>query len=85
MVPTIKESIKQAQEAFSEIDMKELNKKIQQSITLVKKQFDSLNKSNKSNEIKLKVNNKEAQKQISQVEKQIDSLQKKTAQRKYYK
>lgn len=82
MAPAIREQLKQVQEAFSKIDMKEFNNKVKQSMILVRKQVNNLKKSNKGNEIKLKVNNKEAQKQISQVKKQIDSLQKKTTKRK---
>lgn len=77
IVPTIKQSMKQAQEAFSKVDTKAMTNKLNQSIQFVKKKIQDLRKSSKNNEIAIKVNNKEAQKQISQVQKQIDSLQEK--------
>ncbi len=82
LAPAIKQAMKQAQEALSKVDMKEFNKKLNQSTELVKKQVNNLKKASKNNQIKLVVNNKEAKKQISQVKKQIESLQKKTTERK---
>lgn len=81
LAPQIKQAMKQAQEALSKIDMNEFNKKLKQSMSLVKKQVDNLKSSSKNNEIAIKVNNKQAKKQIGQVEKQIESLQKKTTKR----
>ena len=43
-LPAIKEVMKQAQEAFSKVDMKEFQKNINQSFMLVKKQLANLKK-----------------------------------------
>lgn len=85
LAPEINKQIQQVQRSFSRIDMKSFNKKIQQSLTLVKKQVSYLKNSSKSNQIKLTVNNKQAQEQISQLKKQIGSLQQKTRARKVNK
>lgn len=77
MLPAIKEKMKQVQEAFSKIDTKEMQNKVQQATNYVKKRVQDLKQSSKNNEISIKVNNKDAQKQISQIQKQIDSLQEK--------
>lgn len=70
--------MKQTQEAFSKVDMKAFNKKVQQSAVLVKKQISNMKKASQNNEIAIKVNNKDAQKQISQTKKALDSLKKQT-------
>lgn len=77
IVPNIKKQMKQVQEAFSKIDTKEMQNKVQQATNYVKKRVQDLKQSSKNNEISIKVNNKDAQKQISQIQKQIDSLQEK--------
>lgn len=77
MLPAIKEKMKQVQEAFSKIDTKEMQNKVQQATNYVKKRVQDIKQSSKNNEISIKVNNKDAQKQISQIQKQIDSLQEK--------
>lgn len=68
--------MKQAQEAFSKVDMKEFNKKVQQAAQLAKKQLQDLKKSSDNNQIKIKVTNAEAIKQIRQVKKELEALQK---------
>ena len=77
MLPAIKKQMKQVQEAFSKIDTKEMQNKVQQATNYVKKRVQDLKQSSKNNEISIQVNNKDAQKQISQIQKQIDSLQEK--------
>lgn len=77
IVPNIKKQMKQVQEAFSKIDTKEMQNKVQQATNYVKKRVQDLKQSSKNNEVAIKVNNKDAQKQISQIQKQIDSLQEK--------
>lgn len=77
IVPNIKKQMKQVQEAFSKIDTKEMQNKVQQATNYVKKRVQDLKQSSKNNEIAIQVNNKDAQKQISQIQKQIDSLQEK--------
>lgn len=77
IVPNIKKQMKQVQEAFSRIDTKEMQNKVQQAINFVKKKVQNLKQSSKNNEVAIKVNNKDAQKQIFQIQKQIDSLQEK--------
>jgi len=77
ILPTIKQSMKQAQEAFSKVDTKTMTNKLHQAVNFMKKKMQDLKKSNENNEIAIKVNNKDAQKQISQIQKQIDSLQEK--------
>lgn len=77
MAPAIKKAVKDAQEAFSNVDTKSLGKKINQAGLLVKKKIQDMRKSAENNNINLKINNKEAQKQISQIQKQIDSLNEK--------
>lgn len=77
MLPTIKKTMKQAQEAFSKVDTKVMTNKLHQAVNFMKKKMQDLKKSSESNEISIKVNNKDAQKQITQIEKEIDSLQKK--------
>lgn len=83
MTPVIKEKMKQIQEIFSKIDMKEFQKNINQSLILVKKQLENLKKSSKDNQIKIKVTNAEAIKQIRQVKKELDALDKQHTSRKY--
>lgn len=77
ILPTIKQAIKQAQEAFSKVDTKTMTNKLHQAVNFMKKKMQDLKKSSENNEIAIKVNNKDAQKQISQIQKQIDSLQEK--------
>ena len=77
MLPTIKKTMKQAQEAFSKVDTKVMTNKLHQAVNFMKKKMQDLKKSSENNEISIKVNNKDAQKQIPQVQKQIDSLQEK--------
>lgn len=76
-LPAIKQTIKQAQEAFSKVDTKAMTNKLQQTVNLTKKKMQNLKKSSENNEIAIKVNNKDAEKQISQLEKEINSLQSK--------
>lgn len=76
-LPNIKQTIKQAQEAFSKVDTRAMTNKLQQAVNLAKKKMQNLKKSSENNEIAIKVNNKDAEKQITQLEKEIDSLQKK--------
>lgn len=82
MLPIFKETMKQAQEAFSKVDTKAMTNKIRQAVNIMKKKMQDLKKSSENNEISIRVNNKEAQKQISQIQKQIDSLQEKINARK---
>lgn len=77
MLPVIKNTMKQAQEAFSKVDTRAMTSKLHQAVNFMKKKMQDLKKSSESNEIAIKVNNKDAQKQISQIKKQIDSLQEK--------
>lgn len=76
-LPAIKKVMKQAQEAFSKVDMKEFSRKVNQAGVLIKKKAQEMRKSLENNNIKIRINNEEAQKQITQIEKEIDSLQKK--------
>ena len=76
-LPAIKQTIRQAQEAFSKVDTRAMTSKLHQAVNFMKKKIQNLKKSSENNEIAIKVNNKDAQKQISQVQKQIDSLQEK--------
>lgn len=75
-LPAIKQVMKQAQETFSKIDMKEFQKAIDKSLTLVRKQLRELKRSSENNEIKIKVTNADAIKQIRQVRKELEALQK---------
>lgn len=77
ILPTIKQSMKQAQEAFSKVDTKTMTSKLHQAVQFMKKKIQNFKKSTENNGIAIKVNNKDAQKQITQLEKEIDSLQKK--------
>lgn len=77
ILPTIKQTMKQAQEAFSKVDTKTMTNKLHQAVQFMKKKMQDFKKSSENNEIAIKVNNKDAQKQISQIQKQIDSLQEK--------
>lgn len=76
-LPAIKQTMKQAQEAFSRVDTKTMTNKLHQAVSFMKKKMQDLKKSSQNNEITIKVNNKDAQRQISQIQKQIDSLQEK--------
>ena len=82
IIPAIKQSMKQAQDAFSKVDTKTMTNKLHQAVNFMKKKMQDLKKSSENNEIAIKVNNKDAQKQISQIQKQIDSLQEKINARK---
>ena len=82
-LPTIKQVMKQAQEAFSKVDMKAFQKNINQSLLLVKKQLANLKKSSENNQIKIKITNAEAIKQIRQVKKELDALHKQHTARRY--
>lgn len=82
MLAIFKETMKQAQEAFSKVDTKAMTNKIRQAVNIMKKKMQDLKKSSENNEISIRVNNKEAQKQISKIQKQIDSLQEKINARK---
>lgn len=77
ILPTIKQTMKQAQEAFSKVDTKTMTSKLHQAVQFMKKKMQDFKKSTENNEVAIKVTNKEAQKQISQIQKQIDSLQEK--------
>lgn len=77
IVPAIKEQLKQIQESFSKVNVKNMQNKVQQAVQIVKKRLQDFRKSNTNNEIAIKVNNKEAEKQITQLQKQIDSLNEK--------
>lgn len=81
-MPELQKLIKQMQEAFSKVDMKEFNKKVQQAVKLAKKQLQDLKKSSDNNQIKIKVTNANAIKQIKQVRKEIEALNKETRERK---
>lgn len=81
MLPAIKKAMKEVQESFSKVDIKEFNNKIKQSAVQAKKQIDNIKKSTKNNEIAIKVSNKEAKKAISQTKKSLDSLKKHTTSR----
>lgn len=76
-LPAIKQTMKQAQEAFPRVDTKTMTNKLHQAVSFMKKKMQDLKKSSENNEIAIKVNNKDAQRQISQIQKQIDSLQEK--------
>ena len=82
IIPAIKQSMKQAQDAFSKVDTKTMTNKLHQAVKFMRKKMQDLKKSSENNEIAIKVNNKDAQKQISQIQKQIDSLQEKINARK---
>lgn len=82
MIPAIKKIAKQIQEELLKVDMKEVSKKINQSLMLVKKQLQDLKKSSENNEIKIKVTNADAIKQIRQVKKELDSLHKQQTSRR---
>jgi hypothetical protein len=77
MIPSIKKTLKQAQDNFSNIDMGAFNQKVSKAVKTVRDKIQNLKRSNTNNEISIKVNNKETSKQISQIEKQINSLQEK--------
>lgn len=77
IVPAIKEQLKQVQESFSKVNVKNMQDKVQQAVQIMKKRLQDFRKSNTNNEVAIKVNNKDAKKQISQIQKQIDSLQEK--------
>lgn len=77
IVPAIKQSIKQTQEAMSKINTDTMSNKVSKAVQLIKNKIQDLKQSSKNNEISIKVNNKDAQKQITQIQKQIDSLQEK--------
>lgn len=80
-LPATKKVMKQAQEAFSKVNMKEFNNKVKQSAVQVKRQIEDIKKATKNNEISIKVNNKDAKKTISQTQRALDSLKKQTTSR----
>lgn len=82
IIPAIKQSMKQAQDAFSKVDTKTMTNKLHQAVKFMRKKMQDLKRSSENNEIKIKVNNKDAQKQISQLQKKIESLQEKINARK---
>ena len=77
ITPAIKQSMKQAQEAFSKVDTKAMTNKLHQAVQFMKKKIQDFKKSTENNKVAIKVNNQDAKKQISQIQKQIDSLQEK--------
>lgn len=77
IAPAIKKEIKKAQEAFSEINTKEMTNKIHQATIIAKNKIKDFKKSIENNKIAIKVTNEDAKKQISQLEKEINSLQEK--------
>jgi len=79
LAPQIKQTMKQVQESFSKVDMKEFNKKVQQSMENLKR----ILKKNSNNEVKIKANNEELKKKVSQARKELDSLKKQTTARKF--
>jgi phage-related protein len=82
IIPAIKQSMKQAQDAFSKVDTKTMTNKLHQAVKFMRKKMQDLKRSSENNEIKIKVNNKDAQKQISQLQKKIESLQEKITARR---
>lgn len=78
LVPAIKQITKQIQDAFSKIDTKTMQNKLQQTVRLVKEKIQSLNKSTQNSEITIKVNNKNAQQQITQIQNQMNKMPKLT-------
>lgn len=81
IMPELKRAMKQVQESFSKVDIKEFNNKIKQSAVQTKKQIDNIKKATQNTEIAIKVSNKEAKKTISQTKKSLDSLKKHTTSR----
>ena len=81
IIPAIKQSMKQAQDAFSKVDTKTMTNKLHQAVNFMKKKMEDFKKSSENSEIAIKINNKDAHKQITQIEKEIDSLQKKITSR----
>ncbi len=77
IAPAIKKEIKKAQEAFSNINTKEMTNKIHQATIIAKKKIQDFKKSIENNKVAIKITNKDAKKQISQLEKEINSLQEK--------
>lgn len=80
-LPAIKQTMKQAQEAFSRVDTKAMTSKLHQAVNFMKNKMQDLKKSSENNEIKIKVTNADAIKQIKQVRKEIEALNKKTGAR----
>lgn len=80
-LPAIKKQMKQVQEVFSKVNMKEFDNKIRQSVNKTKKQLEIMKRASENNKIALLVTNKDAQKQINQITKAIRSLKKQTEQR----
>ncbi len=81
LVPTIKEAVKQSQEAFKNMNTDTFRQKLHQAVQFAKKKIADLKKSTENNEIVIKVNNKEVKQSVTQLEKEIDSLQKKISAR----
>ena len=83
MIPAIKETMKQAQEAFSKVSTKEMKKQVQQAVQFTKKKMQDLKKSTENNEIAIKVTNADAMNQIKQVKKELDTLHKEQTARQH--
>ena len=54
-LPAIKQAMKQSQEAFSKMDMKEFSRKVNQAGVFVKKKSQEMRKSLENNNIKIRV------------------------------
>ena len=76
ILPEIKKSMQQAQEAINKVDTKKLNGNIQQAVNFVKQKIADFKKSVENNKIAMKVNTEDANKQVTQLQKQINSLEK---------
>ncbi len=75
ILPAIKQTIKQVQDAFDTIDTTEIEKNMKKIISSYSKTMKKISKENK---IKLEVTNNDANKAIKETEKKLDSLKKKT-------
>lgn len=75
ILPAIKQTIKQVQDAFDTIDTTEIEKSMKKIISSYTKTMKKISKENK---IKLEVTNNDANKAIKETEKKLDSLKKKT-------
>lgn len=81
IIPAIKQATRQVQEAFSKIDTKTMQNKLQQAVQFAKKKVQDLKRSTEKSKIAIKVTNDDARSQVTQLEKEIDSLQKKISAR----
>ncbi len=75
ILPAIKQTIKQVQDAFDTIDTSEIEKSMKKIISSYSK---TIKKVSKENKIKLEVINSDANKAINETEKKLESLKKKT-------